>query len=141
MVDDLTRLGQRPGEFRVFLKMLISYYKTSIAWFWRDIDPFSRFQKFHFVFSGWSILIPYSRFQAISRRIFIICRRPPFSNFQDETIFDSLRIAKLVLPKLILLKYLESFGVPEIKYNWFGESWSRPLGPQIMKMRVFRVLP
>ena len=37
--------------------------------------------------------------------------------------------------------FLKYFGVPQIKYNWCWESWSRPLGPKTMSMMGFRVSP
>ena len=55
-----------------------------------------------------------------------------FLDFQKERS-ERIRI-------FLELLYLKSFGVSITQNHWFGESWSRPLGPKIMKMETCRVL-
>ena len=42
---------------------------------------------------------------------------------------------------VLFLNYLEQVGVLTIQNSWFGESWSRPLGPKIMKNMTFSIFP
>ena len=55
-------------------------------------------------------------------------------NFQALKFFQTQCFRKII--RAYFFNYLESFGVPRIKYDWFGESWSRPPGPKTMTMRV-----
>ena len=64
-------------------------------------------------------------------------------------LFSNLRndggILVLASQRIFGFQYIrqpdKGFGVPKNKYSWFGESWSRPLGPKAMKMMGFQVVP
>ena len=53
-------------------------------------------------------------------------------DFRCFEIFQRISSRNDVVCFLYLSEYL---GVPKIKYNWFWESWSRPLGPKSMEMK------
>ena len=81
----------------------------------------------------------------ISKRIF-----DGSSGFSGARFFQHCQIADkwISFPKIIFISrqelstflyFLKYLGVPQIKYNWLWESWSRPLGVNAIKMAGFRV--
>ena len=56
---------------------------------------------------------------------------------------DSEISKKIICRKCVgsSLNYFEHLYRLKVQNNWFGESWSRPLGPQTMKMKGFRAFP
>ena len=70
--------------------------------------------------------------------------RPHLFHFSEIGDLQNLDISKDTIFKNdsgFRIKYLELFGVPKIKYKWFWESWSCPLGPKTMKTTAFQLLP
>ena len=84
----------------------------------------------------WKILITYSRFS----RIYWTDRQDVLENDFSKNIKSEFQNAEISQNNMfeICRFFLELFGVSGVskdKNDWFWESWSRPLGPTLMKMR------
>ena len=77
--------------------------------FSEDIDPI--LQTFHVMFSGSAHFPPKN--EVVEFNYFDISRNSRFRKWFGD-----------------FLDLLKVLGVPKIKNNWFGESWSRPPGPE-----------
>ena len=97
-----------------------------IPWFEKN-----KFQSFKFSkFQSFKVSrFQNSRFQLRGTHIFKVVR------FWDYHIVK--HIFQMIWDFLRFLKYL---GASQITNNWFGESWSRPSGPETIKTLTFRVL-
>ena len=106
-----------------FSKILIPCYEIPISCFWIDIN------------------LVFNMFKNILDRSSGLFGTHLFGNAR------MFRFPKCYISKHIFKNKLRSpritwrnFGVPQIKYNWFWESWSRSLGPKTMKIKGLGVV-
>ena len=65
-----------------------------------------------------------------------------FSKTCSIFVFQHFEIATHLFQKRfgISLELCGVVGVSKVDNNWVWESWSRPLGPKIMRIMTFRIL-
>ena len=112
-------------NFLNFQRFKVSKVHKFHFMFFIDIDPISKIFK--------NLLDGSSGF--IGPRLSQHFQNLRFPNFKD------VKIQYFSKTMRDFLNNLESFGVYKIKYNWFGESWSRPLDTKTKKMLICVVFP
>ena len=98
----------------------IKYYQKIISCFEKEIDPIFK------IFKNCKMDL-----QDSPARVFSIFQKNGFQDYRIS-IFNEV---------VLFSNYLKYFGVLEIQNNWCWESWSRPLGPKIMKIITFQISP
>ena len=113
-------------------------YKKSMSWFSKDIDPI--FKSFN-IACFWKMLIAYARFsQQIGGASGLFLPAGVFSHISNKNDFwySEISPSNMSLKFFqVFMNYLESFGGPKVRNNWFGETWARPTIRKPWKWRVF----